>query len=152
MGYNLTIGEAKIITYTEDGLESASAVGAKSIARYDAPSFGEPTDGTNERWVSYTSWWDFCEFVGLTHAIYDSEQRSLRGGHHGAFPINEEFKKEVDAAMVRLREKYPFAVAIYGENENDVPEENGAMCRLVWLQYWTNYALDNCTSPMFANT
>jgi len=152
MGYNLTIGEAKIITYAEDGLEADCTIGAERIVHHDAPAFGEPTDSTNERWPSYTSWWEFCEFVGLTHAIYDSEQRSLRGGHPGAFPINEKFKKEVDLAMARLIAKYPNAVASYGENENDIPEENGAMCRLIWLQYWTDWALENCETPVLANT
>lgn len=151
MGYSLTLGEADVNYYEEDGLEASCNITAIGVSLHEAPAFGEPTDNTNSRWPSYTAWWDFCEFVGITHIMYD-ERGNMRGDHPGSFPINKEFKDEVDAAMVRLKEKYPNAVASYGENENDIPEENGAMCRLTWLQFWTDWALENCKMPVLANT
>jgi len=151
MGYNLTIGEAQILSYDEDGLEADCRITANGVKHDNAPAFGEPTDYTNERWPSYTAWWDFCEFVGLTDAMY-VDGSSIRGGHPGAFPINKEFKLAVDHAMERLHMQYPDAVASYGDNEYNIPKENGAMCRLRWLQYWTDWALKNCKHPVFANS
>lgn len=147
MSYNLIIGEAIIESYAEAGLEAVCYITAESERHANAPAFEEFTDYTNERWSSYTAWYNFCESVGLTHVMYNSSG-NMRGNHPGAFPINKEFKQEIDAAMERLVSKYPKARATYDTGT----DEDGAMCHLTWLQYWTNWALENCESPVFVNS
>ena len=162
MGYSLTIGEAVFDVdevgddeWTENVQDEYIRVTAESVRRDDAPAFDEPTDYTNERWPSYSAWFDFCEQVDLLPAIFSMDDNdnctgSLRGGHPGFFPITKAFKAAVDEAYDNWKERYPNVVASYADYETH--PENGAMCRLEWLKYWTDWALENCKMPIFANT
>ena len=151
MGYSLRIGEGAVGTYEEDGLDDACYIGATEVRRDDAPAFGDPTDYTNDRWPSYSAWFDFCDFVDILPLMYvedhDGGYNNIRGGHPGAFPINKAFKDGVDEAMVNLRKRFPDIKAEYTGNEED-----GALCRLTWLQYWTDWALENCETPILVNS
>lgn len=146
MGYSFTIGEAVIDMSPDDGLESSCRVDARSEHHNTAPAFGEPTDYTNERWPSYTAWFDFCEATGLMDVFY--YDRNIRGGHPGAFPVTKEMQVMVDTAMIRVKKLHPNAKATY---DNDDPIE-GNLCRLTWLKYWVDWSLENCERPVVANT
>jgi len=147
MGYSIIIGEAKIESYAEDGLEAQCRITAEGASDAAAPAFGEPTDNTNSRWPSYGSWHDFCEQAGITDAIF--EGGTLRGGHPGAFPINQEFKDVIDGAYHRLRMQ---AKTLDPDADIFSTEVGGAWARIQWLKYWTDWALDNCKVPVMANS
>ena len=115
MGYSLTIGEACFeVDKVGDDKWIASVqdeyirVTAESVNLPEAPAFGEPTDHTNERWPSYTAWYDFCEAVDLLPAFYYVDENhnvgDIRGGHPGFFPITPAFKEEVDNAYDNWKE------------------------------------------------
>lgn len=152
MGYSLAIGEAVTEVSPEDEYgDGYVSIVVEEVRHDDAPAFGEPTDYTNERWPSYTSWSNFAEFAGLTDILYNPKANGdIRGGHPGHFLITEKFKADVDAAMDRYMEKYPDAVASF-ENVED-RRHDGELCRFIWLQYWTDWALENCKTPIFTNT
>ena len=61
MGYNLAIGEAEV-----DWSEDMVRIDAVTVKLDEAPAFGEPTDHTNTRWPSYTSWSNFCKAMDIT--------------------------------------------------------------------------------------
>jgi len=149
MGYNLTIGEAVLESYVEDGLEASCRITAEGVSHPDAPAFGEPTDHTNERWPSYTAWYEFCDKAGLYEAIYDSGRKSLRGGHPGAFPINKEFKAAVDKSYNRIKMQ---AKTLDPNDDIFTTEVGSVWARIQWLKYWTDWALENCDNPVMANS
>ena len=170
MGYTLKIGEL-VVNYSQDKDDPRCYLSANSFHHNDAPAFGEPTDGTSVRWPSYTSWRIFCRMAGLHAMFYGTEYGSdelvrddaLIVSHPGCVPLTERHRKDINDAMLRWKSKYPDAAPTYGKpapegkflgfwHDEENPEENAYMCRLVWLHYWVNWALDNCKQPVFVNS
>jgi hypothetical protein len=163
MGYSFTIGQLEI-DYSNESDEPYIDISAKGERLDDAPAFDEPTDYTNERWPSYSVWRDFCRTAGLIEMFYgeDREKNIIRDDylimrHPGCVPLTEAHRSEINEAMVRFMSKYPKAVATYGnqkgfEADPNNPKENSVLCRLTWLHFWINWALDNCDKPVFANS
>ena len=157
MGYSLTIGELKVVFNTSDGLESTLYLTAESKSLPEAPAFGEPTDNSNSRWPSYSSWHDAMDFVGLEDLMYHDDFGLLRK-HPGCFPLVQEHKDIIDKAHKEFYEKYPNAKAGFSpkstifEEDPDWPKENCWAVRLEWLKFWVDWALANCKQPVFANS
>lgn len=159
MGYTLTIGELETSWDDSDGLESTIRNSAKGEFHDKAPSFGEPTDGSNSRWPSYTAWHGFTRFVDLEDLFYSKETGLLRE-HPGCFPLTKEHKEIVDKAYKAFYEKYPNCKAGFSPNANDIfseedkdwPEENTWAARLEWLKYWVDWSLTECKKPVFYNS
>lgn len=157
MGYNITIGELEISKEPDDGLDCPCLYfHAKGTRRDDAPAFGEPTDYTNQRWPGYDSWSDV-----LSHAdMYDLffEDGRLIGGHPGVRLVTPELVTVVGVRKADFERRYPHVVATYGdppshmEEDPSNPPENETYCRVVWLDYWLRWALENCETPVIANT
>lgn len=161
MGYSLTIGELEVQYSREHEDNPYVCCSAKSEKHDAAPAFGEPTDHTSERWPSYGGWHDFAEFVGLEKLFFGRDERddALIANHPGCVPLTETHRREVNAAFEAFKIRYPNAVPTYGEKQErswqtdpNNPEENAYMCRLVWLHYWVNWAIDNCERPVFENS
>jgi hypothetical protein len=160
MGYNLTIGEACVdynvddSWFEQDYNDYSIRVEARSEKHDAAPAFGEPTDHTNQRWPSYTAWHNFCKFTNLYDLFYDDNERTLRGGHPGVMPVTKHMLFRVKKAKMQLKGKYPNLRAEY--DVPDISEEedmaNGALCRLLWLEYWFEWALENCEQPVLTNS
>jgi len=161
MGYSLIIGEAEIDcdvggTYGDNEFDFGDFfvhVSARDESHEDAPAFGEPTDHTNERWPSYGSWHNFCEYANLFDVFYD-ENRNLRCGHPWAMPITKEMKKRIDRSYMQIKGKFPNVVASFekGELSDEEFDANAAMCRIKWLKYWVDWSLENCRRPVLSNT
>jgi len=170
MGYTLKIGELEM-QYWQDEDRPEIHLSAKSFNHDDAPAFGEPTDGQSQRWPSYRSWREFTIKAGLHALFYGTEEGSkelvrddaLIAAHPGCVPLTERHRAEVNTALERWKKKYPDATPTYGRpapegvcsftwHDKENPEENSYMCRLVWLHYWVNWALDNCHRPVFENS
>lgn len=148
MGYILKIGQA----YLDFDKECAYlSIQCEDKALTNAPAFGEPTDNSNERWPSYTSWHNFTRFVGLEDLFFsvDREDR-LINEHPGHVVITQQHKKEIDEAYGAFYKKYPNCKAGVSENE-DSPEENAQAARFEWLKFWVDWALENCEIPIFYN-
>ncbi len=160
MGYSLSLGEAEIDydIYEDDHKNSMVRIGVRGEKHDEAPAFGEPTDYTNARLPSYTQWHAFCEFTQLIDVFY--EGNDFCGGHPGVFPITKQFQTRIRQALKAHKMRYPNAVASY-EREKDIGNDDysekdymadGCLCRLEWLKYWTDWAIENCKCPVFCNT
>jgi hypothetical protein len=158
MGYTLTIGELKTEIYDE-GLESHFHLTAESKNLPEAPAYGEPTDHSNSRWPSYTSWANAMRFVGLYDFMYNKSTGLLRQ-HPGCVPLVKEHKEIIDQAHAEFYQKYPNAKAgyspkmqdIFADEDPDWPMENNMATRLEWLKFWVDWALANCKQPVFYNS
>jgi hypothetical protein len=159
MGYTLKIGELKTEWDDSDGIESRIHNCAEGVHHDNAPAFGEPTDGENSRWPSYSAWHNFTRFVDLEDLFYNKDTGLLRE-HPGCFPLVKEHKEIIDKAYKAFYEKYPNCKAGFSPNVKDIfseedkswPEENTWAVRLEWLKYWVDWSLKNCKHPVFYNS
>lgn len=175
MGYTLKIGEANVI-WEEHGVE----VEVETCKHDAAPAFGEPTDGTNARWPSYTAWADFCRALEITDIMFDarnggSDECEVNGeyviplinNHPGHTPICSAHVQYIEAKVAAYKKIHPDHVAKYPpvkegcedkgwitpkESLEDDPRYDGMLCRAEWLVYWMRWALENCERPVFVNT
>ena len=153
MGYTLKIGNAVIATY-----DDSISIEVESVENNDAPAFGEPTDHTNSRWPSYSSWGNFCEALDLEEVMFgddnyfyvgDEQYTPLIDEHPGHTRIMEVHYTFVESKVKEYKEKNPDNFAKYDEND---PLADGNLCRAEWLLYWMRWALDNCEAPVFTNS
>jgi len=171
MGYSLIIGELETEYDAEDEYIRLSARGE---SHPDAPAFGEPTDGTNSRWPSYTTWADFTREAGLEELFYGSgwdrgarqytscsdsfhRERPLLNEHPGAAPITRADADFVEAALAAYLAKNPdakpgFPMDMMGDPIPDAEKLSPTLGRLQWLAYWMRWAVDNCKHPVLANS
>lgn len=148
MGYSITIGELLVETYPDEAMEcSGLRLTAKSVRRDDAPAYGEPTDFTNERWPSYSAWHDFAESAGIFELLFDYGG-NLIGGHPGVRLITVDMLNIVEAARINMESREPKPQSTM----ENYTRENGAYCRLLWLEYWMRWAIENCKTPVIANS
>ena len=91
---------------------------------------------------------------------------SIRERH--SFPVTFRHKKLIDVIYRQFKQKYPKAIASYSpkinsfdssipygkriHEDSDWPEENNWFCRLEWLKYWVDWALNNCEKPVIYNS
>lgn len=176
MGYNLSIGEA-YIEYDSDFVR----VQAKFEKHSLAPAFGEPTDRTNERLPSYSSWSSAMCNLGLMDLMFDEYDGGSGGfkyegqwiypliqSHSGCAPITKNHVKIVEQKLNEYKEKHPDHIAQYPpvkkgakplfgdvyreEDYVDDPKCDVNLCRGEWLLYWLKWAVVNCEKPVFVNS
>lgn len=135
MVYSLAIGEYKEYEH------SSTMITVDTVKHDVAPAFGEPTDYSNERWTSYPGWDDFAAYIGLHDILF--ENHTIRGGHPGFFDIDTKFKRRVDEAYANHMKH----MKQFTEQPRDYQ-----LPRLLWLKYWTDWALENCNRPIFTNS
>jgi hypothetical protein len=140
MGYGLSIGEATIEWNTD-----CVRIGCATERRDNAPAFGEPTDYSNQRWPSYTSWSNAMSALGLMDVMFDE-----RNGGCSDF----EFKWN-DKWLIPLLATHPGATPITKEHVAYVEEKLAAYSEESydgeWLLYWLRWAVENCENPVFVN-
>lgn len=147
MGYSITIGELSIDAAPEDGVEcSCINFSAKGVAIEGSPAYGEPTDGTNQRWPSYSSWSNHLENAGLYDVFFFGGH--LIGGHPGVRLVTKELLERISKAKADLESEHPNIEATM-QPYTDI---NGTYCRVIWLEYWCKWAIENCTVPVIANS
>jgi hypothetical protein len=159
MIYTLIIGELDRIIEGE-GLDIRIVITAKGEEHKDAPAFGEPTDHSNSRWPSYSSWAESMRFVGLYNLMFNEETGLIRN-RPGNVYLTQEHKKIVDRAYASFYRKYPNCKAGYSPKINikegifqdpEWPKENVYATRIEWLKYWVDWSLENCEHPIFCNS
>lgn len=147
MGYSITIGEMHVDKTPDDGVESSCLFfSAKGVSHDSAPAFGEPTDFTNSRWPSYSAWSNFMDYAGLKDAFYS--HGNLIGGHPGVRLITRDLLDRIKEARARMESMTPPPVATM----ENYTEKNGFYCRILWLDYWCSWAIENCETPVIANS
>jgi hypothetical protein len=155
MGYTLKIGQLEKVVDEDYSFDTA-----ESVRLDNAPAFGEPTDYTNSRWPSYTSWHNFSRFVNLEDLFYNKETGLIRQ-HPGCFKLTQEHKEIIDKAYSDFYQKYPNCKPGYSPNidekngiyeDKSWSEEKSWAVRLEWLKFWVDWSLENCSEPVFYNS
>lgn len=171
MGYDIAIGEAEFIGDTS---EWYMRVWAKREAHDTAPTFANDpmTGNTNCRSPGYSVWTNFCRSTGLYGAFYGMNGQRvpymegdpdcyrevpILADHPGYAPINQQDADAFRAALDRHIAKHGYLEAGFrrwDEPDDEAPPD-AEICaeraRLLWLVYWTEWAVKNCTWPVIAN-
>jgi hypothetical protein len=163
MGYNLTIGEA-VIEVNDEYVRIA----AEFAESDDAPTHCHFTKNGNSRSPSYTAWSEFCKAAEIYELFYGEgwsrEERRyipkqdfyretvLLGEHPGAAVI-------IPADLTYIRDARIKRELINGGREPGFWDDDGVdngkdhvLARLLWLEFWFDWALKNCENPVIQNT
>lgn len=165
MGYNLKIGEA----YMDYDKEYAYLViNAELVENENAPDHCPYTGKGNMRSPSYSGWSDFCQEAGddvyqmFYGSGWDSNMRAYRNP-------NEEFLKKYPKRVSPVLQEHPGHVVLTEDDLKIVREalvnrkklgtkpgyndgEDGILDRLLWLDFWIDWALKNCKIPILRNS
>lgn len=172
MGYTITIGNAVFATDTCE-TETFLRVEAEHAANDAAPVFLNDgmTGNSNSRSPSYTGWSAFCRDTGVYELFYgggwDREARANRPcsegfhreygllqNHPGFAAINRHDADFVSAALFAYHAKHTNATPGFNDwnGNGDATNEDANMARLIWLEYWMRWAVENCERPIVQNT
>lgn len=168
MGYTLTIGNAKLKVDKEDLILDIDVEG---FASDDAPTFpnDQVTGNTSSRSPSYTAWHGFAEVAGITNLFYGGGwDRDLRGyrscpedyhreegllAHHpGAALLCDKDLEVVREARKKWEDDHPGAVPGFDGWSGEKTGLDYILARLLWLEFWIDWALKNCEVPALGNT
>lgn len=161
MGYTFKIGNAVPEFSKEDGYLRAEWV-VQPITHADAPTF--PNDGMtgngNDRSTSYSVWADFCRATGIYGVFYD-ERGHLHAGHPGCVMLKRSDLERVKEAREAWQKTSTLPPGFEGwpvynneTGETHTPDEgkyDAYLARLLWLEWWMAWALDNCETPAIEN-
>ena len=163
MGYTLSIGNAKVESGNEYG-ELWARWTVDNATHPNAPTFpnDDMTGNGNHRSPGYSGWRDFARATGLEPFFYD-EGEGLLARHPGCVPLTEAHHSEVLAALQRWQSKADKPPGFAGmdtfnketqqwEPSADAGRYDHTLARLMWLEWWMRWALDNCETPAFENT
>ena len=136
MSYTFKIGEYECEILDEGTEDEHEWHTVAEVKLDEAPEEGfKPTDHLNERWPSYSGWSDFAFEAGLAHLFYDkSHPLCLMPEHPGYAKLTPQHLIEINDAF------------------DNVEEDSYNHIRLVWLQFWIKWALENCERPVITNS
>lgn len=153
MGYNLSIGNAKIECESNDHYICISC----DIVRVDdAPDYGDVNGKMNIRWPSYSQWANFAQEVNL-HEFFFNKDSGVMRNHPGEYFLTEDDYQVIKDAKVEYVNKYGTDLIdienyIMSDVSEDVDIIKYNFIRLHWLEYWVRYALDHYEYPIFKNS
>ncbi len=154
MGYTFTIGNAVPVHSKEYFPELSASWEVESATSDQSPSFqnDELTGNSNSRSPSYTAWADFCRTVGLYEFFYTPDGH-LFAGHPGCLGITQEDAALVTAALHRYQAHAVLPPGFEGWGDYTGPPRYDAhLARLLWLEWWMRWAVENCETPAIQNT
>lgn len=152
MGYTITIGNAKPEFSKNDGeLWARWSVDGKTSD--EAPTFphDEMTGNSNSRSPSYTGWADFCRAVGL-YDMFLEKWEGLMSEHPGCKMLQPEHLLQVQAALTKWKRTATLPPGFEGWRGEDAGKHDPMLARLLWLEFWMKWALENCETPAIENT
>lgn len=138
MGYSIRIGEET--SFVEDGYTFKDV---QRIEHRDAPTFefDEMTGNSNYRSPSYSTWRDFVKTVELDE-LFDE----LMEYHPDTVKLTWDHYDEVEHALGKFENKYPNIQPTFASDDI-----SAHYARLIWLEWWMKYTLENFTNPVFHN-
>jgi hypothetical protein len=166
MGYTFTIGNAQLNYYKGD---EHIRIAAERADRPDAPAHDPFVGTSNSRSPSYSAWSDFCKDAGIYELFYGQgwsreERRNclcseefhrespLIAGHPGAAPLLPADLDYVRAARIRREQTNGGRPPGFWEDDGTDNGKDHTLARLLWLEFWINWALENCEIPIIENT
>lgn len=160
MSYDIYIGEARLERWDEvDGPIEATVEKHKEKT---APKFpGDRMTGNgNSRHPGYAQWGAFCDATGL-RPLFFAPDTGLMREHPGCQPLHSSHLATVRAALDRWRTQHPDAAPGWcscakcdqwtDDKEAAHAELDGDYARLLWLEWWMDWAITNCKMPAIYN-
>lgn len=155
MGYTFKIGNAKPEFDKSDFPHLWANWKVESATHPDAPTFpnDEMTGSGNDRSPSYSVWAEFCRDVGL-YDLFCDERGHLHAGHPGCYGLTSDMVDEIGAALERYRKIASLPPGFMGWEwrDGDPITHDANLARLIWLDWWARWALENCETPAIQNT
>jgi hypothetical protein len=171
MGYTITIGNAvpRVPTNLDEDIEPDWTV--EGATHPEAPSF--PGDGMtgkgSDRSPSYGGWAEFLDAAGLRDLFFGARgdggnwtrDVSLMRKHPGVALLRPSDLLEIRHARIQWEAKpWPAEERIAGwdpdlkwsDTREPDPKYDGVLARLIWLEWWVEWALANCKLPAVGNT
>lgn len=152
MAHEFTIGQGVLRT---DHSELGQRMVVGRITLPDAPNLpnDDLTGQSNERSPSDNAWRDFCKVVGILdvmsvfYEIKNPGKRTVkvrypRGQREGFFEIKQEDLDAITAALTRYKARATKPPG-FGSDRYDAH-----FARLIWLQWWVEWAFTNCSNPV----
>ena len=158
MSYSIHIGNAEIESGFEDG-EFYASWSVRTHKEEDAPNFegDDMTGNSNGRHPGYGQWADFLKEVDM-YDLFLNRRSSLMYRHPGCHPLKEEHLDRFKEALTKLEDKDKRPAGLdkrYIENPCvNIEDETHSYdkVRLIWLIWWTEWALKNCKYPAISNS
>ena len=154
MGYIFKIGNATPHFSKADFPYLEARWRVEDVEIESAPNFPNDFGGqSNMRMPTYTAWYNFCKNVGLYEFFYVDSYR-LASEHPGCVGIT---KEDVDMVTEALRVYQRKAALPAGFESSDIlkddhiPSCDGDLARLIWLEWWMRWAIENCETPAIEN-
>lgn len=159
MGVTIVIGEACFRVDKDDGEVRPDAA---EVELPDAPDvLGDfLTRRTNVRQATWSAWEASLRAVGL-HDLFRAPGVGIMRGSSGCMRLLPAHVEEIEAALAGYRAAHPDAVPGWREPVEGGdrgfgpwrPETEGRdpdLGRLVWLAWWTRWAVEHCALPVVA--
>lgn len=164
MGYTILIGNGVLESDWENeyGYPPSAEWVVKKVSLDEAPYSNDLTGRSNTRSPSYTGWSDFVGTVGLRNMFYNTDKTGLMDRHPGCARLTKTHAEIIRQALEDYRSAHPDAVASFCEcrqcegpwSKSEVPHNphcDGTLVRLTWLDFWVNWAVENCERPAIYN-
>ena len=171
MGYDILIGErieVKTASVENDPCLTVSEYRVNGTEHSNAPTFfdGDISKNTNGRYPGYSSFSDWCCEVGLNDLFFDDEHGLMRE-HPGIVTLKENHLAQITRARQRwemthedckskipLKEKQPLGYKGRDISKRSKIDENydWSYAKLLWYEFWGDWALKNCTRPAIYNS
>lgn len=162
MSYDIYIGNAEITDdFQDDPDENGLGLRVRSMTMDEAPEF--PNDvmsaHVNNRHPGYSQWAKFTELVDLDNLFWDKYTGLMRE-HPGTFRLRQSDLVAIKTARAILQKEHPEAVPQFSDDIWDnhhqrlgiiATEYDSALARLLWLEWWVDWALNNCAIPAIHN-
>lgn len=170
MSYDIYVGEPALVTPNKEDIEEYGdndiGVRVERMEHPDAPDwpcarklsndkkcpygerlcFGDMSEKSNGRHPGYSQFSNFVEETGLRDLFFGDS--GLMNDHPGCRLIQQKDLDQIAVARKRYEEAHPGAVPGWCKYKN----EDAVLARLVWYEWWFDYALRNCKVPAIYNT
>lgn len=151
MSYEILIGEAgiepspeEIAEYEHEGYSDESfslSVVVRPLSLSDAPDCSQFGNGQeNSRSPGYGQWDNFCQTAGIWDLFFDKKTGLMRQ-QPGSQVLRQHHHEQVQIALAKWLRDHP------GADRG----EDGILDRLVWLDWWMDWTLENCRVPTIHN-
>jgi hypothetical protein len=165
MSYDIYIGNAEATgmeleetTGQWSAVWHGATVNAVTLPEAPAFAYDEMSAHQNSRHPGYIAWGEFCDKTGLRDLFF-REWYGLMSSHPGTFALRPEHLQEVREARERWQGDHPDAAPgfewspLHGEKTPDdgIRTRDAILARLLWLEWWMDWALRTCERPAIHN-
>jgi hypothetical protein len=158
MGFDIYIGQGVGKARMKNGKLDVSKMEVERTHHDSAPTFpnDEVTGNGNSRHPSYTVWGEFTRSAGLEELFFDKKTGLMRE-HPGAQVLTFEHRDIIRQALADWKINHPDSKPGFEGHEFDslrtvldfTPDHT--LARLIWLDYWVNWTVENCEFPVIYN-